>query len=270
MNMFSVISLIFFLLMGISFISAAVFIAIWTYRDAKERGLPAGLWTFIVVLFSKDLLGILLYVLIGRRDSRFSCPNCGEKTPIRGKHCSECGTPIDAAKIPVFRNARKWLIAFGIALAVGFASVFGFFITAVANPPEGLNNVSIGSFSNGVGNEWTYTAMYSTQTQTREFVVNSEEDDMLNISGVASSGTMNVIITVSDETSTYATVYPIIPGNDMSTNVFEITPDGISDFELLGSPRIYEIPIDQPVGSKVKVMLITDDCKDVEFSASLS
>ena len=84
MNMFSVISLIFFLLMGISFISAAVFIAIWTYRDAKERGLPAGLWTFIVVLFSKDLLGILLYVLIGRRDSRFSCPNCGEMTPIRG------------------------------------------------------------------------------------------------------------------------------------------------------------------------------------------
>ncbi len=252
MNMFSVISLIFFLLMGISFISAAVFIAIWTYRDAKERGLPAGLWTFIVVLFSKDLLGILLYVLIGRRDSRFSCPNCGEKTPIRGKHCSECGTPIDAAKIPVFRNARKWLIAFGIALAVGFASIFGFFISAVANPPEGLNNVSIGSFSNGVGNEWTYTAMYSTQTQTREFSITDKLEDELILDGTASSGTITVLLSSEDEVPLVIMTYPL--ADDKSD------PD---------TGHII-IPLDFPEGTRIRLTIITENARDLKFSAMLS
>jgi len=252
MNMFSVISLIFFLLMGVSFISAAVFVAIWTYKDAKERGLPAGLWTFIVVLFSKDLLGILLYVLIGRRDSRFACPNCGEKTLTRGKHCSECGTPIDAAKIPVFRNARKWLVAFGIALAVGFGSIFGFFISAVAQPPEGLNNISIGSFSNGVGNEWTYTAMYSTQTQTRDFYITDKLEDELILDATASSGTVTVLVSLADETPLVGMSYPLSSGTD--------------EFVVNHTT----IPLDFPEGTRIRLTIITDRARDVDFSATLS
>jgi hypothetical protein len=188
---------------------------------------------------------------------------------IRGKHCSECGTPIDAAKIPVIRNARKWLVAFGIALAVGFGSIFGFFISAVAQPPEGLNNISIGSFSNGVGNEWTYTALYSTQTQTRDFVVNSEEDDTLEVYGSATSGTLSVVVTVEGEEPQFYTIYPTNPKIDVTTTIDTETQE---NSEIASEPVYYGTVsfIDQPVGTKIQVLVITDNCRDVDFSASLS
>lgn len=245
---FPIFSLILFLMIPISFLTAFVFLGIWTYKDAKERGLSAGLWTFLVVVFSKDFLGILLYLLIGRRDSKISCPTCAEKTPLKAKFCKECGAPIDSGKVPPFVSGKKWIIAMIIALAIGLSSVCGFMLSAASNvaPFSSFKNVNIGAMTYGVGNSWKYTAMYSNDTQQRTFVVNSEEDDMLFISGSQAKGLMTVIVSY-DGVTVFVGSYP---PTDESTE--------------------FEIPIDAPVGTSVNITVVLENANDVKFEAELS
>lgn len=46
-------------------ITMAIFLALWTYNDAKERTSDPTLWT-LIVLFVPMPIGIILYLLIGR------------------------------------------------------------------------------------------------------------------------------------------------------------------------------------------------------------
>jgi len=57
------------LVLGAIGIALAVFLGMWTYNDAKERGSndPA-LWT-LVVLFVPMPIGIILYLLLGRNNT---------------------------------------------------------------------------------------------------------------------------------------------------------------------------------------------------------
>lgn len=242
---FPVISFLFFILIILAFLSAFIFLGIWTYKDAKERGLPAGLWTFLVVLFSKDLLGIFLYLLIGRRDSRFSCPSCSEKTPVKANFCKECGSPIDTAKIPKFSAGKKWLIAMGISFGIAVCSIFGFVISAALNVPlSSLQNVNVGATNYSVGNTWTVSAIYANDTHTRTFVVNSEDDDLLSFDRTCSDGSVSVIVSVDDT---------VLCGTNIDSK-----------------SESMEIPIDAPIGSKVNVTVVLTQARDVSFSASLS
>jgi hypothetical protein len=243
---FPVISFLLFLLILLAFLSTFVFLGIWTYKDAKERGLPAGLWTFLVVLFSKDLLGIILYLLIGRRDSRFSCPSCSEKTPVKGKFCMECGTPVDPLNIPKFSAGKKWLVAMGISFGIAICSIFGFAISAAMNVPlSSLQGVNVGATNYSVGNTWTVSAMYANDTHKRTFIVNTEEDDMLTINSSCSDGSVFVIVSL-DDTVLYACNF--------------------DESNALGQ----ELPIDAPAGSQVNLTVVFTQAKDVSFSAALS
>lgn len=242
---FPIVSFLLFLLIVVSFLSTFVFLGIWTYKDAKERGLPAGLWTFLVVLFSKDFLGIILYLLIGRRDSKFTCPACSEKTPVKANFCKECGAPVDAAKIPKFTAGKKWLVAMGVSLLVGFCSIFGFALSAALNIPlSSLQDINVGSTNYDFGNTWNMSAMYSNDTQQKTFVVNSEEDDLLTIERTCSEGSVSIIVSIDDT---------VVCASNID-----------ADFQKL------EVPIDAPVGSRVNVTVVFTQARDVSFSATLS
>ena len=58
-----------FLMFGIAYIICVVvmfivwiILAIWVYRDAKERGMSAALWLIIVLLFG--ILGLIIYLVV--------------------------------------------------------------------------------------------------------------------------------------------------------------------------------------------------------------
>lgn len=65
---------------------STVLLGIWTYKDARTRSLDAGMWTVVVVLIP-NLIGLLLYFLIGRRHTQVTCPHCGAKTDASQPYC---------------------------------------------------------------------------------------------------------------------------------------------------------------------------------------
>ena len=64
-----------FILVGIAWI----FLGIWTYKDATNKGLNAKLWTLIVA-FGPSGIGLLIYFLVGRKQSFIKCVNCSKST----------------------------------------------------------------------------------------------------------------------------------------------------------------------------------------------
>jgi hypothetical protein len=84
---------------------AVVFSATWVYKDAKARGLPAGLWAFLVVI-SSIFIGLILYVLIARKQNSVICNHCNMPTN-QGTFCSRCGKEITQSDIAMDRVQPK-------------------------------------------------------------------------------------------------------------------------------------------------------------------
>jgi hypothetical protein len=71
------------------------FIAIWllalgyVHGDAKRRGMPATLWT-LIVLVTPNLIGFLFYFAM-RKPLLAPCSNCGNSITPDQRFCSNCG-----------------------------------------------------------------------------------------------------------------------------------------------------------------------------------
>jgi hypothetical protein len=76
-------------------IAAAVLGSIWVIflgyvnADARQRSMPAWLWTLIAA-FIPNLLGFLLYFAC-RRPISVPCPHCGQANTPGHRFCSWCG-----------------------------------------------------------------------------------------------------------------------------------------------------------------------------------
>lgn len=78
------------------FICIPVLIGIYVYRDAKERGMNAVLWTLIAILPSA-LIGFIIYLLVRSSYSNLKCPQCGRAVTEQYVSCPNCGVKIRAA-----------------------------------------------------------------------------------------------------------------------------------------------------------------------------
>lgn len=63
----------------------------YVYRDAKRRGMNAGLWTLLVLILSPAylLIGLIIYLLI-REPLPYTCPKCGAMVNARFNFCPNC------------------------------------------------------------------------------------------------------------------------------------------------------------------------------------
>ena len=57
-------------------------------RDAKRRGMNAGLWTALVI-FVPDAIGFIIYFLL-RQPLRTACPSCGTLADPAFNFCPKC------------------------------------------------------------------------------------------------------------------------------------------------------------------------------------
>ena len=72
-------------------ISAVLFMLGYVYRDAKRRGMNAGLWTLLVLILSPAylLIGLIIYLLV-REPLPYTCPQCGAMVNARFNFCPNC------------------------------------------------------------------------------------------------------------------------------------------------------------------------------------
>lgn len=174
------------------FAAAVACFGVWTYRDAKARGLEAGLWTAIVVLMP-NLLGILLYFLVGRKQRRIPCPACGSLTEPEKAYCSSCGTRLgETVFAPVERKQGKPLLFAGIGIIVlVFLLVIGIFIAQFAASPESFiqRNISIGQTQTSLPGRWKLSFWYLDGEKFRSIKLKQEGSKTMTINAFIESGT---------------------------------------------------------------------------------
>jgi len=77
---------------AIAFVFSALFLTLgYVYRDAKRRGMHAGLWTLLVLILSPAYLfiGLVIYLLV-REPLPYSCPQCAAAVNARFNFCPNC------------------------------------------------------------------------------------------------------------------------------------------------------------------------------------
>src|SRR5271163_2981682 len=76
----------------------------YVYRDAKRRGMHAGLWIMLILILSPAYLaiGFLLYFFL-REPLPYGCPQCGTTVGARFNYCPNC----DANLHPSCPNCRQ-------------------------------------------------------------------------------------------------------------------------------------------------------------------
>jgi len=77
---------------GLAFtLSLILFMLGYVYRDAKRRGMNAGLWTLLVLILSPAylLIGLIIYLLV-REPLPFTCPQCSATVSARFNFCPNC------------------------------------------------------------------------------------------------------------------------------------------------------------------------------------
>jgi hypothetical protein len=67
----------------------------YVYGDARRRGMPAALWTLLVVLIP-NMIGFIVYFIL-RRSIFAPCPNCGRGAEVGQIYCSQCGHKLELA-----------------------------------------------------------------------------------------------------------------------------------------------------------------------------
>jgi hypothetical protein len=72
-------------------LSAYLLLLGYVYRDAKRRGMHAGLWLMLILVLSPAYLaiGFLLYFFL-REPLPYACPQCGATVGARFNYCPNC------------------------------------------------------------------------------------------------------------------------------------------------------------------------------------
>ncbi|MGI6201277.1 MAG: zinc ribbon domain-containing protein [Christensenellales bacterium] len=70
-----------------------VCVGVAVYRDARSRGMEAGLWT-LVALITPGLIGLIIYLAVRREHPAAVCAACG--APVKASYvaCPGCGAPL--------------------------------------------------------------------------------------------------------------------------------------------------------------------------------
>ena len=77
--------------LGAIWLSAILCMLGYVYRDAKRRGMNAGLWTLLVLILSPAylLIGLIIYLLV-REPLPYTCPQCSASVRARFNFCPNC------------------------------------------------------------------------------------------------------------------------------------------------------------------------------------
>jgi hypothetical protein len=162
--------MMFWMLLILSIISVAglfVFVGLWVYTDAKRRGNQPITWT-LIALFIPNFMGLLLYLLMGR------------KTKVNGF--------TNKFKVPLIATALVFVIS---------VSSFIFYIATAHEIPV-FEGVSIGMITNNTGNEWNVSFKSSGEVLRRTIRFRDEQLNNLYVSANCEQGNMFLVVIQND------------------------------------------------------------------------
>lgn len=198
-----------FTMMGMALLCivlSLIFAGIWTYRDARARGLEAGVWV-LVVLLVPNFLGILIYALTARRDYRYPCGTCGRSVSARSAYCGSCGAPLNPEEAtPPKGGPKGLLVGFFVSLALTFLLMIGAFAGAVVGSAtdwfsEGFDfspSLSTIYIENEWGNKWDVLWHYTNTTPKHTLWITEGGPTVLYYEGSSEEGPLTLIVRQGD------------------------------------------------------------------------
>lgn len=229
----------FLIIFIIAIISSVIFLAIWTYRDAKNRGLNPWGWMAIVMLVP-NFIGLLLYFFIGRRESIGNCVKCNAKIPMNSNFCLNCATEVSLVK-KGDKATKKFMVGFISSIVVMIIAFVAFTTTLFIQ--DGFKNkcgVSIASMESNIGDNWRVSYFLSTKDFTNSIKINEDGPEKIYLQ------------CESNEGKVYLT----------------LVQNGIQEVkEITNVPEGTEIDLSKFEKGIVKLYLSNDDARKVKFKA---
>lgn len=198
MNLIIIFGLVFLFI-----ILAIIFMGVWTYKDASSRGLNAPLWTLVVILIP-NLIGLLLYFILGRNSVSGRCPHCKSPIDKSAVYCKKCGEKVDAVSPIKDKSTKKYLICFVASIVLSILCFISFIVFAVMsdNPNNIPGGLSIFKFESNMGNHWNISCYKTNEIEYKEIKINSDSPKYLFVKGSCESGSLSLTIKQGDKIET--------------------------------------------------------------------
>lgn len=206
-----------FVMLGLM-LTLLISLTAWVYKDAKKRNNHPIMWAALTLILNQALIGFILYLLIGRKQAKIECENCGEKIDMFSKFCSFCGAIVSGNKDrEIEKSNNKFIkiilivtvIAFGIFMVsmIGFA---GFQMMKTGSTEvkvemgENLSTEEVGreysilNIENQFGGKWSKRAYRSVDTGTMKYDIKDPKNEKILIRYSQESGIAKVKVIQDD------------------------------------------------------------------------
>lgn len=216
---------------------AGIFLGLWTYRDAQNRGLNAKLWTLIVILGPSGI-GILLYFLVARKQSFIECSNCSSNISRDSKYCNKCGDSVTEIKEIGKKPTKYLIIGFVVSFIVSMLCFVGFIVTS--DTLEFNSGASLFLVEVNTKKKWNLSYYKSTSTFSRTIKKEDDTPSTMYIDASCDEGTLGIKI----------------EQGDMEEIIDISNTNGTKKIDLSGFKN-----------GKIKLFLLADECKGVDLEA---
>lgn len=126
------ISIILGALIAIAGIVLTVLLCVWTYRDARNKGMNGILWTAVVLLVP-SYIGLIIYLIIRTDNHKVTCSKCNKSVNGKNKFCSNCGEElvpvVEVTDDTEFRQSQKKVLV-GFFSTLAAIIIFSIFMVA--------------------------------------------------------------------------------------------------------------------------------------------
>lgn len=216
---------------------AWIFLWIWTYKDAKNKGLNAKLWTLIVILGPSGI-GLLIYFLVGRKQSFIKCANCSNSMPSDSKYCNKCGNLVTEIKTIEKRPTKHLIIGF----IISFLLSIGCFVGLLVNNEEieFKSGYSLFLVEVNTKHKWNISYYKSTSKLSRTIEKKEKDPSVINVDTSCDEGQLHLKLTQGD--------------------MEEI-------IDISNTNGLMKIDISKFKNGEIKLELIDKDCKGVGLEA---
>lgn len=184
----------------VSVFSIVIDIIVWIYKDSKARGVEPLLWVLIAI-FGSPLIGLILYLAIGRKEEKVQCYNCGIMVMKSAKFCNNCGNAIQCKENNNRKSGKVYIIIGIVCTILAIASI----VSAVTLDILGSNlhitsGYTVSSYETTFNNTWKYNFSRASDNYTSYKTLKyRDEDESLYIESQWDKGDIEVYLIQNDK-----------------------------------------------------------------------
>lgn len=216
---------------------SAIFLYTWTYRDAKNKGLNAKLWTLIVI-FGPNGIGLLIYLLVARKQNFVKCINCNNIISLDSKYCSKCGNLMTEVKEIEKKPTKHLIIGFITSFIVAILCFGGLIFASETLEFKSGTSLFLTEFN--TKNKWSISYYKSTSEFSKTIEKENNKPSTLYVEAESEVGNLSLKIT---------------QGNKKEV------------IDIKDTNGVKKIDLSKFENGEIKLLLINKQCENVSFEA---